>query len=52
MKTEEQIRKELEIRKNFKNSKSYSNYRTSKTIIETLKWILNMPTTIKSHHKK
>ena len=52
MRTEEQIKEELKIRENIKNSPSYSGYRTNKTIIETLKWILNIPTMIKSHYKK
>ena len=52
MKSEEKIREELKIRENFENYESYSNYRINKTIINTLKWVLNMPTNIKSHYKK
>ena len=52
MKTEKQIKEELKIRENFKNHESYSNHRINNTIINTLKWVLHMPTNIKSHHKK
>ena len=52
MKNKEQIEEELKIRQNFKNSDSYGSLRTNKNVINTLKWILDLPSPIKSHCKK
>lgn len=52
MKTKEEIEEELKIRENIKNPASFANYRANHTIIQTLKWVLDMPTQIKSYHKK
>ena len=54
MKTEKQIREELKIREKFDktNYDSYSSKRINATIVNTLKWVLEMPTNIKSHYRK
>ena len=53
MKTREQIIKEIRIREKFEEKpKNYEQYRSNKTIINTLKSVINMPSSIKWHDKE
>jgi len=48
MKTEIQIKKEIEIRNKKTKFKSYGERRANHTIIETLKWVLEIKSKVKS----
>ena len=52
MKTKEQIEQELEYRKNLTKYKTYEEKHSNSNMIQVLKWVLNMPTTIKTHCEK
>lgn len=50
MKTAEQILKEIKVREKFEEKpKNYEAFRSNKTIINTLKSVLGLPSNIKWH---